>query len=64
MLHSPEVIIPLKPAGRMPLPSSVTNNQNMGGPTFNIQGMTPQQIITQVTDTLHDYFSRAGLIQG
>jgi hypothetical protein len=64
MLHSPEIIIPLKPAGRMPLPSSVTNNQNMGGPTFNIQGMTPQQIITQVTDTLHDYFSRAGLIQG
>ena len=64
MLHSPEIIIPLKPAGKSPLPSSITNNQNVGGPTFNIQGMTPQQIITQVTDTLHDYFSRAGLIQG
>lgn len=64
MLHSPEIIIPLKPAGKSPLPSSITNNQNVGGPTINITGSTPQQIITQVTDTLHDYFSRAGLIQG
>lgn len=65
LVHAGErIYTPLQPAGKSPLPSSITNNQNMGGPVFNIQGMTPQQIITQVTDTLHDYFSRAGLIQG
>jgi len=64
MLHSPEIIIPLKPAGKSPLPSSITNNQNVGGPTINITGMTPQQVVDQVTGVIWNYFDRAGLIQG
>lgn len=64
MLHSPEIIIPLKPAGKQALPSSITNNQNVGGPTINITGMTPQQVVDQVTGVIWNYFDRAGLIQG
>lgn len=65
LVHAGErIYTPLQPAGKSPLPSSITNNQNVGGPTINITGMTPQQVVDQVTGVIWNYFDRAGLIQG
>lgn len=62
MLHSPEIIIPLKPAGKAPL-SSTTINQNAGGVSLNITGTSPQQVIDQVNQALYGYFRRSGLVE-
>lgn len=62
MLHAPEVIVPLKAAGKAPL-SSVSNITNTaGGITINAMGSTRAQIRAQVYEELESAMTRAGLI--
>lgn len=60
MLHAPEVIVPLRPAGKAPLSSMTTIHQNAGGVTLNIAGSTPGQIRREVDRQLDGYFRKAG----
>ena len=60
MLHAPEVIVPLRPAGKAPLSSTTTIHQNAGGVTLNIAGSTPGQIRREVDRQLDGYFRKAG----